>query len=66
MEEVEDSRSQECWQNSVDMVLMLGIYCIHTVYDDDSIQYDLIVVLQMEPDLQVLRLHFDFNYWNVV
>lgn len=48
------------------MVLMLGIYCIHTVYDDDSIQYDLIVVLQMEPDLQVLRLHFDFNYWNVV
>ena len=48
------------------MVLMLGIYCIYTVYDDDSIQYDLIVVLQMEPDLQVLRLHFDFNYWNVV
>lgn len=30
------------------------------------VQYDLIVVLQMEPDLQVLRLHFDFNYWNVV
>ena len=27
LEEVEDSRSHECWQNSVDMVLMLGIYC---------------------------------------